>query len=287
MCSDRIDFGLNFKLGDKTGIKSTEFYQVSSLLAERTGIYLSENKMAMVEARLAKRLKELNLKSYTDYVNYLRKNPNEMTSFVNALTTNKTDFFREPYHFEYLEKKVLPEFVKRSKDKKFRLWSGASSTGDELYTLGMVISEFFTTHPGFDYKLLGTDIDTSVLSKAEKGEYSFDTIKPVPIHLIGKYFIKDSQNGKNIFVANNELRKIIKFRQFNLIHDDLSNSIKFDVIFLRNVLIYFTAETIELVINKMYERLNPRGYLFIGHSEALNNVKHRFQFLHNSIYYKE
>ncbi|MBF0205340.1 MAG: chemotaxis protein CheR [Oligoflexia bacterium] len=291
-----VDQSINFippeiHINDINGISEKEFSILSRKLFNETGITLNESKKQMIEGRLSRRLRELGLATFKQYIEFLKKNPSENELFINSLTTNKTDFFREAEHFHYLAKVVLPQFID-SGENKFRLWSAASSSGEEVYSLSIILHEFFSVreYGQYDFKIVGTDIDTEVLQKAQQGIYGRNLLAPVRPEFIIKYFKKIPNPGNDgvndRYMVKNELKRIIKFRTFNLLKSEFSTPIKFNVIFLRNVLIYFLPETIEMVINKMYEHLLPGGYLFLGHSEALININHRFKYIKNSIYVK-
>ncbi|MEI8348448.1 MAG: protein-glutamate O-methyltransferase [Pseudomonadota bacterium] len=267
-------------------ITDWEFQVLAKKLLDDTGINLTLSKKSMIEGRLSSRLRELSIHSFKEYIEFIKKTPSEGEVFINALTTNKTDFFREPEHFNYLTKTVLPEFLAKNPEKKFRLWSGASSTGEEIYTLSIVLNEFFGSHHGYDYKIVGTDIDTEVLDQAKAGIYARHVIQCVRPDLLAKYFKKVGAVTSDKYEVSAELKRLVKFRQFNLLKSEFQVPIKFDVIFLRNVLIYFLPETIEIVIKRMYQHLKPGGYLFLGHSEALTSINHSFKYLKNSIYVK-
>ncbi len=265
-----------------------EFTFISGLMHEISGVYLDAHKIPMIQVRLNRRLNVLKLKSFRDYVTYLRAHREEHEHLVNALTTHKTDFFREPEHFEFLTSHVLPEIVAKTPSKKIRIWSAAASTGEEIYTLGIVVSEFLASRPeleGWDWKVLGTDIDTNVLAECREGVYPSDICKQIRPDLLQKYFMRGTGKNAGFYRVGPELRRNVKFKQHNLL-GDLSDfgDLRFQVTFLRNVLIYFQDNTREVVIDRMWDSLIPGGYLFVGHSEPLHSTKHKFKSVKTSVY---
>ena len=189
------------------------------------------------------------------------------------VTTNKTDFFREPKHFNLLVERALPELTSRDEGGRPALiWSAGCSTGEEPYTLAIVLSEYGLTHPGFRFRILATDISTRVLAKAEMGVYSSDVVSPVPPALKRKYIMVSRDPGFDRVRVVPELRRLIEFRRLNFMDADYRMSEKADAIFCRNVIIYFDRPTQEKVLQKLSKYLAPRGYLFVGHSETLHDM---------------
>ena len=173
----------------------------------------------------------------------------------------------------------------KNKKESIRVWSAASSTGEELYTLGIVLNEFFENKK-WDIRLLGSDLDTGVLEKAQMGIYAESVLRGIAPHLLQKYFLRGTDNNSGLYRVKDSLKALVKFRKFNLIKDEFPGGIKFDIIFLRNVLIYFKPDTIQIVIDKMYNMLDKGGHLFIGNSETLLNIDHKFKQISSSIYKK-
>jgi chemotaxis protein methyltransferase CheR len=268
-----------------------EYSLIANLMFERSGVFLDKQKIPMIQARLTKRLSELGLRDFQQYCSLLRRDDREITEFINALTTHKTDFFREPEHFEILRRHILPEWIRSSKSHQVRIWSAACSSGEEVYTLAMVLREHFMSDPmlmNWDYKIVGTDIDTNVVAKATAGVYTREVVSPVRPDLLQKYFMRGTGANNGKYRVRDELRNIVKFRQHNLLHElGAFGQVKFQAIFLRNVLIYFKEETREYVIGKLCEALVDGGYLFVGHSESLNGIKHSFRLMRSAIYRKE
>jgi len=249
------------------------FNQYSRLIYSNLGINLTPTKKAMLQARLTKRLRKLNLSSFEEYYSYVTSEEglkNEMPNLVNAVTTNKTDFFREPQHFKYLVDVILPEFYQNEKNRKFKIWSAACSTGAEPYTMAMLLQEFARKNAGFRFAILSTDISTEVLDTAKNGIYPYEMAHAVPNALRKKYLLKTKDVNKQPFICVvPELKPFIKFKQLNLMDNYYSVVTDIDVIFCRNVFIYFDRQTQERVIMRLCSHLRPGGYLFIGHSETM------------------
>lgn len=265
-------------------LSKKNYHDIKDYLFEKTGISLKDNKQALVEARLTKHLRQQNLDSFDDYLKLVRKDENdELTNFINSLTTNKTEFFREVDHFNYLTENILKQNFNSDGRDKINIWSAASSTGEEVYTLAMVLNEYFNQNTS-NCRILGTDLDTNVLEKAKSGVYKNALVNTMEPERIERFFNKGTGKNNGFFKANQALERMIKFRQFNLIKDEFKLNIKFDVIFLRNVLIYFEDETIQAVVNKLTQQLKVGGFFFIGHSESLNRVEHNLKYVAPSVF---
>lgn len=236
------------------------------------------SKMNMVESRLRKRLRSLQIQSFTDYCEYLfspQGMEHELTYFINVITTNKTDFFREPNHFDFLVRKAVPDLIRTWEagiKKKLTVWSAACSKGNEAYTIAMVLSDFAARYQGlaFDFIILATDISTDVLEDARCGIYHRQDIEPVPPDLRKKYFLKSKDRNKGLVRIVPELRDKVKYRRLNLMDEDFRFREPLDIIFCRNVIIYFNKETQDGLILRLCRYLRPEGYLFMGHSEVLH-----------------
>ena len=189
------------------------------------------------------------------------------------MTTNKTDFFREPRHFDFLSATALPEFLASHADRRpLLVWSAACSTGEEPYTLAMVLSEFALTHPGFSFRILATDISSVVLKKAQLAIYSTDAVRPVPQALKIKYFMRGRERSIERVRIAPEIRRLVEFRRLNFMDSDYRIGEKFDVIFCRNVIIYFDRQTQQCILERIAQRLRPKGHLFMGHAETLHEL---------------
>ena len=269
-----------------------EFNLFSKLIYSNLGIMMPFKKKLMLESRLTKRLNAVGLNSFIDYYNLITdsiSNNEEYNIMVNAVTTNKTDFFREPSHFDYLIGTVLPEFLRKnilSEYRKLKVWSAGCSTGNEVYTLGMVLEEFFLKYGMYDFTILGTDISNNVLSRARSGIYSSEIVTPIHISYKKKYLMVGKGSKKGYYKIVPELMQKVKFEKLNFMDSNYKIKEKMDIIFCRNVVIYFDKQTKINIFNKLYEQLNFGGYLFIGSSETLNGINNKFKSVGPSIYKK-
>lgn len=266
--------------------KRKDFEFIRDLVGDRTGIVLSDHKIDMVYGRLSRRLRQLGINKFADYLETLQDNDQELIEFTNALTTNLTSFFREPHHFDYLRGKALPALIKARPDKKLRIWSAGCSTGEEPYTIAMTVKESAGIHSGMDVKILATDLDSNVVARAKSGIYSIDRVNGIEKSRQQKFFRKgrsDEHNGK--IKVSAELQDMITFKQLNLMHGWPMQG-PFDVIFCRNVVIYFNKDTQRELFARYADILADDGYLFVGHSESLHKVSDRFQLIGKTIYHK-
>jgi chemotaxis protein methyltransferase CheR len=257
-------------------ISNADFGRLRTLIYTQSGINLNVDKKTMLELRIKRRLKSLELTSFSDYCEYLfghQGQREEMVQFLDVVTTNKTDFFREPDHFDYLVQKALPDILARNGcERSVMVWSAGCSTGEEPYTLAMVMNEFGQTHPGFHFRVLATDISTEVLAKAKMGVFSEEVVRPVSADLRRKYFMRSRDRNSNLLRVVPELRQMIEFRRLNFMDSDYGLAEKVDVVFCRNVIIYFDRDTQEQILQKLTHNLLPGGYAFVGHSEALHGM---------------
>lgn len=270
-------------------LRDREFRAFCALILQETGIALNDSKRELVCSRLSKRLRHHGFTSYSDYLDFLMAEDTdgaERREMINCITTNKTDFFREPHHFDFIRHTVFPQCEARARagaERRLRIWSSACSTGEEPYTLAMVIREWAAAAT-WDIKILASDIDTQVLDKAQAGIYSGDRLAPVPAHLRTKYFQRGAEPDPGTWAARDTLRELITFRQLNLMDDPWPMRGKFDLIFCRNVLIYFNRETQQRILERFAQYLQPHGFLFLGHSENLNWLTNLYTPLGNTIY---
>ena len=259
-------------------LSKRDFERLSRFIHSNIGIKMPWTKITMVESRLRKRLRSLKLGNFSDYCDFLFSDhgmEKEFKFFIDVITTHKTEFFREPDHFEYLAQRVVPELIaKRGSglSKRLNLWSAASSKGNEAYTIAIVMDEFRRRYPGlnFDYFILATDISVDVLEDAQRAIYNHEEIEPVPLSLRKKYFLRSKDPKKNLVRIVPELRNKVKFRQLNLMDDDFKLREPMDIIFCRNVIIYFDKKTQDNLILRLCNHLRPGGYIFMGHSEVLH-----------------
>ncbi len=259
------------------------FETIKSIAYKETGIKLSDHKQNMIYGRLARRLRKLKLENFDIYCKIIaQENSPEMTEFINSITTNLTSFFRENHHFEYLKDKVFPHILKSKRDeKRLRIWSAGCSTGEEPYSIAMVVKSM-ASFTGWDAKILATDLDSNVVAHASEGVYGIERIENIP-ESYKKYFLT-SENHEKVRVKD-EVRSLIKFKQLNLLNAWPMKG-PFDVIFCRNVVIYFDAETQKKLFSRYSDILSNEGHLFIGHSESLHNVARQFESLGRTIYIK-
>ena len=257
-------------------ISARDFARLRELIYDQAGICLGLEKKTMLEVRLKRRLKALNLDSYRDYCDYLFGHQGlreEIVHLIDVVTTNKTDFFREAGHFNFLVERLLPEFTSRyGTARRFLVWSAGCSTGEEPYTLAIVLSEYELAHPGFRFRILATDISTTVLGKAELGIYSSEVAAPVAAALRKKYFLRSRDRDSNRVRIVPELRQLVEFRRLNFMDSGYELSEKVDAVFCRNVIIYFDRPTQESILRKLSHCLLPGGYMFVGHSETLHDM---------------
>ncbi len=260
------------KLSNKT------FSRISRFIDKEYGIQLPLTKKIMVESRLQKRLRKLNIKSFSDYTDYIFSPEgvkNELISMVDLITTNKTDFFREADHFEFLINDVLPYIAGSGRTAAVNtcnVWSCGCSSGEEPYTLAMVLSEF-AEGSSFKYRVKGTDISSEVLARAKKAIYTERDIEPVPMSLRHKYLLRSKDTTTSLVKIKPEIQGNVQFEYLNLMDKHYSITGEMDIVFFRNVAIYFDKSTQEEIVNKICRHLKPGGYLFIGHSESLFNME--------------
>lgn len=271
-------------------LSNKQFKLVQKLIYEHAGISLQENKQTMVQGRLAKRLRALDMESFDEYLVFLERNLNgaELVEFINCLTTNKTDFFRENHHFQFLSNTLLPK-LKPALDgrvQKLRIWSAACSSGEEPYSIAMTLRESLSS--AADIGILASDIDTQVLERCNEGIYPGSRVADVPKYLLHRYFDKEKGSGTDedatAWRAKNTLRDIIRFRRINFQDPNWPIQTKFDVIFCRNVMIYFDTATQTKLVERFANFLQPEGHLIIGHSETLSGVSDRFELVGNTVY---
>jgi chemotaxis protein methyltransferase CheR len=271
--------GADFQLTD------AEFDRLRVLVREHTGIALADSKRQLVYGRLARRLRALKLSSFAEYIRVLeRGEAGEIEEFTNAVTTNLTSFFREPHHFDYFAQTMLPEAVARgAARRRLRVWCCAASTGEEPFSIAMVLREAQALLAGWDVKLLATDLDSNVLAHARQGVYGRDRFTAVSGKRIAGYFEEVQVDAQEKLAASDELRSLITFKQLNLMHEWPMKG-PFDAIFCRNVIIYFDKETQRMLFERMAALQRPGDYLFLGHSESLYRVSDRYELIGRTIY---
>jgi len=252
-------------------LSERDFHKLTDLIYRACGIHLGPAKKTMVELRLRRRLEALQMASFREYQEYLmgRGGDQELTALIDVITTNKTDFYREPGHFDFLTRVVLPSLAAGS-GRPLQVWSAGCSSGEEPYTLAMVLTEYAGQRSGYQFSILATDISTRVLDKARRGIYEMGTIAPIPAEAKRKYLLKSRDRDKPRTRVAPEIRARVEFQRLNLMDADFGLAHPMDVIFCRNVVIYFDKTTQEQLIQKFARNLHPNGYLFMGHSETLH-----------------
>ncbi|MCR4346003.1 MAG: protein-glutamate O-methyltransferase CheR [Sulfuricaulis sp.] len=269
-------------------ISDAEFRQLREFIHVHTGIALSEHKKALVCSRLSKRLRHHGLQHYSDYYVLLVENDPEgaeLMAMINCITTNKTDFFREPHHFRFLAEQIFPAYKQNpNRERPLRMWSAASSTGEEAYSLAMTALESMPSFNELDIRILATDIDTDVLSRAASGVFSRVQAKQIPEALLRRYFLRGQGAHEAEVMAKPLLKSLVHFHWLNLQEDPWPMQEKFDVIFCRNVLIYFDKPTQQKLFQRMAGALKKDGYLMLGHSEAMHGLNDLFKSVGHSIY---
>ncbi|MEJ5347436.1 MAG: protein-glutamate O-methyltransferase [Desulfosoma sp.] len=267
------------------------FQKFSALVYQEAGINLHDGKKSLLEARLAKRLRATGIDSPRAYLDFIlsEEGREEYVRFFDAVSTNLTFFFREPKHFEFLENVALPEIVERNRKSgtaRIRMWSAGCSTGEEPYSMAMTVLTSLDQPFRWDFRVLATDISTRVLQTAMLGVYEQSKLANVPVALRQRFFepLRDGGSTKTYRVRD-ELKKIIAFRRLNLM-DSFPFKGKFDVIFCRNVMIYFDKKTQESLIQKMAAYLHHGGYFFVGHSESLTGLHHPLKYVKPAVYKK-
>lgn len=257
-----------------------------TVIKDRAGIFLKPAKHDLVRTRLRSRVIAHGFKSYKEYRDYLKSLPYnhpEWESFTNVLTTNKTDFFREPKHFDFLAGHIIPEWIKSGKTF-FRIWSAACSTGEEPYTLAMLLDRMLPA--SCDFKILATDIDTEVLKAAENGVYHISKLPEIPPEYQANCVEIGNREVRGWFRIKPHLKEKVSFKKINLIDAERPSEDSFDLVLCRNVLIYFGKNEIEFVQEKLLQATRPCGHLFIGHSETFQGIDHKWKSIGPSIYKK-
>ncbi|HPF59786.1 MAG TPA: protein-glutamate O-methyltransferase [Candidatus Competibacteraceae bacterium] len=272
--------GAEFEFSDQ------DFQRVRRIINQVAGISLADGKRELVYSRLSRRLRQRGFRRFEDYCDFLETSGDEteLSEFVNALTTNLTSFFRESHHFEFLAKELLPGLIRSRglNNRRIRIWSAGCSTGEEPYSIAIVLREVLPA-TGWDVKILATDLDSNVLATAERGVYEWNRVKDLSEPRLRRWFQKGRNAQAGWVRVAPALRDLITFRQLNLM-DDWPMRGPFDLIFCRNVVIYFDKPTQQILFERYADILAERGHLFVGHSESLFKVTERFAPLGKTIY---
>ncbi len=270
-------------------LQDTDFKRLSEFIYTNYGINLYPHKKVLVKSRLQKRLAALGMHTYTQYCDFVLTNKNgkqEAVSMIDRISTNKTDFFREADHFDFLAKSLLKQYISETGRKKLKLWSAGCSSGEEPYTLAMVMNEEKKNIPFLDFSIYASDISTLVIEKAKKAIYSANNLEIIPPKYQSKYLLKSKDKSKNqIRIAPSLRSKVVLFR-YNLLDEKSPFTQPVDIIFCRNTLIYFDRKTQEKVVNMLIKNIASGGYLFLGHSESLINTSFSLKNVFPAVYKK-
>jgi chemotaxis protein methyltransferase CheR len=269
----------------KPHLNAQDFQRIGQIVYEHCGIRICPGKEQLVRARLIKRVRELGVKDFDEYLQHVKADTTaqELDVMIDCLTTNKTSFFREEHHFDYLRNQILPPLKHR--ESGLRIWSAGCSTGEEAYSIAMLLSEEFPSVPGLDVKILATDISSRVLTKARFGEYERESVKDVPASFLAKYFSLVQKDSVLFYRVKDTLRTFVRFARLNLM-DAWPMKGPFDVIFCRNVMIYFDSSGQRNLVRRFYDLLNPGGHLLVGHSESLLASSGDFKYVQPATYVK-
>jgi len=267
-----------------------DFRRISDVIYRYCGINLHDGKKGLVESRLAKLVRQSRFDSFTEYIDYIlsAEGKGEFVVAVDALSTNLTFFFREKQHFDFLQQDYLPDLIARKNKesrRRIRVWSAACSSGEEPYSLAITLAETFQNEPGWDIKILATDISTRILERAKMGTYDPQRVEPLTGQQKQRFLTANRIEGRKVYQVRPELKQMIRFRHLNLM-DSWPFSGPFDIIFARNVMIYFDKPTQAALVNRFSQCLASGGLLCIGHSESLTGIKHEFRYMQPATYMK-
>ena len=256
-------------------ISPKEFVRFQTLIYRESGIWLSDAKTALLTGRLSRRLRALGLDNFLEYYKLVTMDDKERQTMVDAITTNETHFFREPAHFQFLEQQVLPGWRVSAeagrRPRRIRVWSAGCSTGQEAYSLAMILVDRFPPDQGWSVEIVATDLSRRVLAIAEEGIWAFDKAREIPQHYLRAFMLKGFGQNEGTIKAATSIR-VIRFLPLNLNDASYPTMGKFDLIFCRNVLIYFDIESRKRIVEQLLNHLAPEAYLFVGHAESLNSV---------------
>lgn len=264
-------------------IGELEYEYIRKLVYERSRINLGTEKKDLVTTRVSKRLRALRLPGFEQYCQYLSspEGKDEITLLVDAISTNHTFFFREKQHFEFMEEDIFPKWLKESSTSdQFRIWSAACSSGEEMYSAAITLAESKVQK----WEITASDISTRILEKAQNGVFSYDRVKTIPHPILKKHFQEGQGKWEGFFRVKGLLREQCRYHHLNLLQETYPFRGGFDLVFCRNVMIYFDTETQQELCDKLYDHTKPGGYLFIGHSESLMGVKHKFKLVGPAVY---
>jgi len=266
-------------------IEDDEFDYLRNLIYREAGINLTPAKKCLVQTRIGKLMRRRSIDGYSELFKLLREDDSgqELTNVIDVITTNHTYFFREEEHFNYLADTIIPELLSKKRNKHIRIWSAGCSSGEEPYSIAIILKEQVQISENWTFEIFATDLSTEALFTAEKGIYEAETIKKLSLESKRKYFKKGKNRFGNLVKVKGNIRQLITFRRHNLLKE-LPAVPKFDIIFCRNVMIYFDHQTKERVVNNISQKLTSDGYFITGHSESLNTIKHPFETAKPTIY---
>ena len=266
-------------------ITPKEFEQFRALIYQECGISLNESKKTLLVSRLSKRLRTLELDSFQEYYDMVsgQTESDEFTLLLDLVSTNKTDFFREPKHFDFLREEIMPTL---QSSRRIRVWSSASSSGEEPYTIAMTLYDSVPDPDRWDFKILASDISTRVLARAASGVYEDERVRELPPDVVTRHFLKGKGERAGMIKVKPHLTQMVRYRRINLMDETFPIKAPLDLIFCRNVMIYFDDETRERLVNRFSDALSPGGFLFIGHSESLSALKVKLRYVKPAVYEK-
>jgi chemotaxis protein methyltransferase CheR len=271
-------------------LSKTEFELFRQLIKKHTGISFSRRNLSTLQRKLSGRMSQLGLDSYRGYHHYLLHDKDggwELRQLINRLTIDQTAFFRHGKQFEHLANIILPQIVEHKSTKKLRIWSAGCATGEEPYSIAMIVDDTLREADSWDIKILASDIDTNALKFAYNGSYSSRHVEGVPTEYLERYFVRGAGKGKGLYLAKDELKRYMVFRRLNFISADFPFKSPVDIIFCRNVMIYFDAQFKKTLIASFYRLLETDGFLCLGASESLIGVDKRFALVGHSTYQKQ
>ena len=287
MTENRSDTEVKFADVFKATLSQKDFNRLSNFIMTEYGIKMPPVKKVMLESRLQRRLKSLNITDFKDYVDYVFTplgQKEEVIHMIDVVSTNKTDFFREPGHFDFLTNVLLPDLFRDKQYLNLKIWSAGCSSGEEPYTLAIVLSEFIEKNPCYDFTIFASDISTKMLKTAMEAIYKEERVYNIPLAIKKEYFLRSKNREEKKVRIVPELRKKVTFRRLNLIDEKYNLFEHYDIIFCRNVLIYFDRDTQEQILMKLCAHLKTGGYLFLGHSESITGLKLPLNHIQPTIY---
>lgn len=276
-------------VGGVHGLSDEEFRKLSAFIEAELGIRMPDTKRVMLESRLLKRLRHLGLPDFSSYIEFVFSEKGrsiELINMIDAVTTNKTDFFRESDHFDFLMENILPSLLAEASTVPRRFWSAGCSTGEEPYTLAMVLEEFKERNPAFSWSIFASDLSTKVLDKAIEGVYTAEQAEPIPLFMKKKYLLRSKNRDEALVRIRPELRSRVNFARINFMDRSWPIEGLFDVVLCRNVIIYFDRNIQEGIIRRLLDKVKPEGWLILGHSESIAGMSLPMRSIAPTVYRK-